>query len=362
MKALVSTHHIVSRIGNLALGKSFGGSGATFKDVPIPTISDDELLVKVHAVALNPTDFKHIDFVSPTKSIMGCDYAGEVVAVGTSAAGTWKVGERVAGVVHGGIYSDRGAFAEYLKVEYEIAWKIPPEVSDVEATTYGVSAITASLALNNRLGLPWANESYKTDQRESTDRPAIFIYAGSTSAGLFHIQLAKAAGLTVVTTASPHSFDLVKKYGADSVFNYKSPTVVADIVKKFPNMSMAVDCFSEGKSTEMCAKVIKNKGGKVVTLLDAGKSKTPGVEYVSIMAYTMCGHAFQWLPPIGPKFRVNLEDRKTLVHFYAILPELTQTIKPTPIITLEGGFDAIMGGLDQLRAGKVSGGKLVVKV
>lgn len=362
MKALLSNNSIVSRISNLTLGKSFGGRGAAYKDIPVPTISSDEILVKVKSVALNPTDFKHIDIISPPNSIIGCDYAGEVTAVGANAAKTWKVGERVAGAVHGGLYPDRGAFAEYLKTDYDLAWKIPPEVSDADATTYGVSAVTAALALNNRHGLPWANEGPKTDQAASAERPSIFIYAGSTAAGLFHVQLAKAAGLTVVTTASPHSFDLVKKYGADSVFNYKSPKVAEEIVKEFPNISMAVDCFSEGKSIEICAKVIQNKGGKVVTLLDGGKSKTLGVEYEMILAYTMYGHAFQWLPPIGPKIAASPLDRETLVHFCSILPELTKTIKPTPVTELEGGFDAILDGLDQLRAGKVSGGKLVVKV
>ncbi|KAH7136934.1 chaperonin 10-like protein [Dactylonectria estremocensis] len=362
MKALVSTHTLFSRIGKIALGKSYRGRGAEVKELPMPVFSDDEVLVRVLAVALNPTDFKHIDFISPKNAIVGCDYAGEVAAVGAKAAQKWKVGDRIAGVVHGGLYLDFGSFAEYLKVPYDIAWKIPDGMSNAEASTYGVSAITASLALNNRLGLPWANESHKTDQGQPKERPTILIYAGSTSAGLFHIQMAKAAGLTVVTTASPHSFNLVKRYGADSAFDYRSPTVAADIVKLFPNISMAVDCFSEGKSTEICGQVIKQHGGKVVTLLNAGKSKIPGVKYQAIIAYTMLGRPFQWLPPIGPKWPAMPADRETLARLYAMLPEVTHIIKPLPVTPIGEGFEAIFHGLDQLRAGKVSGSKLVVKM
>lgn len=360
MKALVSDRTIVTRVLNLSLGKSFG-RGARLKEVQVPSISDDEILVKVRAVALNPTDFKHIDIISPPHSIIGCDYAGEVAKVGRNAAKGWEVGDRVAGVVHGGLYPDRGAFAEYLKVPGDLAWKIPAEIGDAEATTYGVSAVTAMLALNVTLGIPWDDEGGKTEQRASRNGTPIFIYAGSTCAGLFTIQMAKAAGYTVVTTASPRSFDLVRKYGADQVVDYRSPTAVDEIVGQFPNITLAVDCYSEGQSTTFCANILKNNGGKVVTLLDQGKSKTPGVEYELILAYTLLGQAFEWLPPIGPKFEAKPEHRKALARFYTSLPRLTKTVKPPPISTLEGGFDGILGGLDKLRYGQVSGSKLVVK-
>ncbi|KPM41024.1 hypothetical protein AK830_g5564 [Neonectria ditissima] len=361
MKALVTNHSLLARVANLSLGKSFG-RGADFTDVPVPTISADEILVKVRTVALNPSDYKHIDVVAPPHSITGCDYAGEVTAVGANAAKTWKVGERVAGSVHGGLYPDRGAFAEYLKTDADLAWKIPAGTTNAQATTYGVSGATAALVLYARHGLPWPNQSGTVDQTAPTEDREIFIYAGSTSAGLFHIQLAKAAGYTVVTTASPHSFDLVFSYGADHVFSYRSPTVAEEIVKQFPNISKAVDCFSEGKSTDICASVLKNKGGKVVVLLDRGKSKTPGVEYELVMAYTAFGRAFAWLPPIGPKWEASPSDRKVLADFCAILPELTKSVKPLPTTALDGGFDAIIVGLNKLRAGEVSGSKLVIDV
>ncbi|RYP04923.1 hypothetical protein DL764_004135 [Monosporascus ibericus] len=358
MKALVTNHSIATRLLNLGLGRSIG-RGVGLSEIAVPTISDDEILVKVRAVALNPTDYKHIDVISPPGSIVGCDYAGEVVNIGKNARGDWKVGDRVAGAVHGGLYPDRGAFAEYLKVPGDLAWKPPVNMSDAEAATYGVSAVTGMLALNARLGIPWADEG-KGAQGVSGNGAAVLIYAGSTSAGLFSIQLAKAAGYTVVTTASPHSFDLVKKYGADKVFDYHSSAAADDVVKEFPNITCAVDCFSEGNSTEFCANVLKNKGGKVVTLLDQGKSKTPGVQYELIMAYTVFGHAFQWLPPIGPKFEAKTSDRKALARFYESLPRLTEMVKPPPVSTINGGFDGILAGVDKLRKGQVSGSKLVV--
>ncbi|KAH7129174.1 chaperonin 10-like protein, partial [Dactylonectria macrodidyma] len=358
MKALVSNRSIITRLINAATANPIGGTGGRVQDdIPIPTISSDEILVKVKAVALNPTDFKHLDIISPPHSIIGCDYAGVVDRVGDAAKSRWKVGDRVAGAVHGGLYPDKGAFAEYLKVDQDLAWKVPDNITDTDATTYGVSAVTAMLNLNVHHGLPFVDGNTPAPRDE-----AIFIYAGSTSAGLCNIQLAKAAGYSVVTTASPHSFDLVKKYGADAVYDYKSSTVADEIVKDYPDISKAVDCFSEGKSTFVCAEVIKGKGGKVVVLLPNGKSKYPNVTYDLVMAYTVFGHPFQWLPPIGPKFEARPGDRDALARFYEVLPRVTHILKPIPTIEQKPGFDGILEGLDKLRAGKVSGGKQVVRM
>jgi NADPH:quinone reductase-like Zn-dependent oxidoreductase len=76
MKALVSKPHLFSRAAALALNKTIGGLAADFADVPEPAISPDEILVKVCAVALNPTDYKHIDAISPPGSIIGCGFQG----------------------------------------------------------------------------------------------------------------------------------------------------------------------------------------------------------------------------------------------------------------------------------------------
>lgn len=79
-----------------------------------------------------------------------------------------------------------------------------------------------------------ARRATRGEEKPGTPSPAIFIYAGSTAAGLFTVQLAKAAGYTVVTTASPHSFDLVRSYGADVVFDYDDPEVVENVVQVYP--------------------------------------------------------------------------------------------------------------------------------
>jgi NADPH:quinone reductase-like Zn-dependent oxidoreductase len=257
--------------------------------------------------------------------------------VGKNAPGGWKVGDRAAGFVHGGIYEDRGSFAEYLKIDGDLAWKIPEGMRDEQAATYGVSAVTAMLALNVHLGIPWFDEAVTNDDKQlqvTASGNTVFIYADSTAVGLFALQLAKRAGYTVVTTASPHSFDLVRRYGADSVFDYRSTTAIQDIATAYPDITLSLDCISEGPSTDFCAQVIKRLGGKVVTLLDRGKSKTEGVQYDFIVVYTVFNQSFAWLPPIGPKFPSNPSDRKALVAFYATLPRHIKELKPPPVRTI----------------------------
>ncbi|CAH0025168.1 unnamed protein product [Clonostachys rhizophaga] len=360
MQALITHRTFFTRVFNALSGRAIFSPGATVRDnVPIPKINSQQLLVKVKTVALNPSDFKHMDALGLPNCILGCDFAGEVVEVGGGVTSKWKVGDRIAGCVHGGMYSDEGAFAEYLKVDSDIAWRVPDDISDADATTYGVSAVTAAYTLNTRFGIPFPGSG---ETPAPSDDLTIFIYAGGTSAGLFHLQFAKAVGYTVVTTASPRSFDLVKKYGADAVFDYRSPTLVADILAKYPNLTKAVDCFSEGASSSICAQVLQPRDSKVVILLPNGQSKIPGVRYDPVMLYSCFGRAFQMLAPIGPKFEALKGDREWLARYYSAFPHLARILKPIPIVKLDPGFKGIMDGLDKLRKGMVAGGKQVVEL
>lgn len=345
------------QIYNLATGSS-SLQGACVADIPTPEISDNEVLVKVRAVAINPIDFKSVDVIAPNKSVIGCDYAGEVVLVGKKAEKRWSVGNRVAGFVHGGQYSDIGSFAEYLKVDGELAWKIPPTLSDSEAATYGVAAVTAVLALA-KLAVPLEDVLEGKAQSVESKKSTILIYSGGSNVGLFAIQAAKRAGLQVVATASPQSFGLVKSYGADSVYDYHSQTAISEIREAYPNTEKALDCFSGGKSSEFCTQVMQK--GRVINLLDQGKSPKPNVEYKTILVFTAFGRPFSWLAPLGPQFPVEPNDPKLLRDLYAHLGVLCEhSLRPPPITAMQGGFNGILEALNRIRQGEVRGTKLVV--
>ncbi|KAL4983808.1 GroES-like protein [Aspergillus falconensis] len=358
MKAVITQRFLPKRLLSLALGSPLG-QGAQVNDVPIPSITDDEVLVKVRAVALNPIDFKDIDFLSPRNSAIGCDYAGEVARVGKNSGRRWKVGDRIAGFVHGGLYPDVGSFAEYLKVDGDLAWKVPDEITLGEATTYGVPAATAMLSLAY-LDIPWV-EIENGRSAQQGDEPTILIYSGGSNVGLFAIQLAKRAGYTVVATSSPRSFGLAKRYGADAVYDYRSSASIGEIKKAHPNITKALDCFSEGSSAAFCADVLRE--GKVVTLLDQGKAEKANVTYTFLMVYTAFGRKFQLLAPLGPVFPVKPADREVISNFYGNLSTLLSlgVVRPPSITTIKGGFKEIFEGLETLRQGGGRGTKLVVE-
>lgn len=136
---------------------------AAVKEIPVPTIDDDEILVQNVALALNPTDWKcefnifsvhtawadHlsvIQTVTNVGTICGCDWSGYVVQKGKNVT-SLDIGDHVAGFVQGGVYTDRGAFAEYVRTAAELAWKIPAgTLSDEEAATYGCAYVLSSSA------------------------------------------------------------------------------------------------------------------------------------------------------------------------------------------------------------------------
>jgi NADPH:quinone reductase-like Zn-dependent oxidoreductase len=73
------------------------------------------------------------------------------------------------------------------------------------------------------------------------------------------MQLAKLASYTVVTTCSPHNFDLVKRYRADAVYDYHYPSALEDIKKEYPNIERAFDGISLNESARFCSSVVEKK-------------------------------------------------------------------------------------------------------
>jgi NADPH:quinone reductase-like Zn-dependent oxidoreductase len=118
-------------------------------------------------------------------STVGCDFSGTVIEAGPDCVKGFKAGDRIAGVTHGANASDlnSGCFAEYAVVREGAAYKVPDSLSFEEAATTGVGLITVSLALYQKLGLPFPGEG-KSDEW-------ILIYGGSTATGSLAIQYAK---------------------------------------------------------------------------------------------------------------------------------------------------------------------------
>lgn len=182
-------------------------------DLPIPTATGRDVLVKVLAIAVNPVDTKirkPKEKVEAAPKVLGWDAAGEVVAVGDSVT-LFKVGDVV---YYAGDVTRSGCNAEYQLMDERIVGHKPSNLSVEEAAALPLTAVTAWEALFDRLHI----STNTTDNANKT----ILIIGGAGGVGSIAIQLAKkVAGLKVIATASrPETTDWVKKLGADFVVNH----------------------------------------------------------------------------------------------------------------------------------------------
>ena len=359
--------------------KALGDKKAEIQDgLPIPKLRPDYMTIKTQAVgkasssslenfankikALNPTDWKHIGFVEK-KCTVGCDYSGIVEEVGDKVNKKWKKGDRVFGFVHGSniLYEEDGCFGEYLTAKGDLQMRMPDNMSFEDAATLGVGIITVGQGLYQQMKLPYPDGS-----QGSANGEFLLIYGGSSATGMAGIQFAKLSGFTVIVTCSPRNFDLVKSFGADHAFDYKSPTCAEDIRKLTDNKLRYVwDTISEGTSPKICADAIGSdvKDAKYGTILSVKDfPRKDEVKVTFSLGYTMIGEDIsfrggQHIPAVKADFNFGVE-------FCAIAEKLLAEgkIKPPKKEVRDGGLEAIFGGLDDLKEGRVSGTKIVYRI
>ena len=188
-------------------------------DVPQPEPGKGEVRVKVHAVGLNPVDYKLAATGFPGWKypfILGLDVAGVVDAVG-QGVGEWEPGDPV--YYHGDI-SKGGGFSQYsIVAAHALAW-LPDGLDYAAAAALPCAGFTAHQMVHRKLRV----QPGKT----------ILVHGGAGGVGGFAVQLAKAAGLTVFSTCSSHNAHFVKDLGAAEVIDYKAENV-ADRVRALTN-------------------------------------------------------------------------------------------------------------------------------
>lgn len=152
---------------------------------PLPSLQDDELLVCVKSIALNPFDAKSAEMSPTVGATLGCDFAGEIVATGSNANDSnFSIGDRVCGCVFGNNPNrlDNGAFAEYVAVPADLLFRIPEHMDYNEAATLGVGLATVGMSLYHCLKLPMKPE-------QAGKSPYVLVYGGSTATGTLAIQI-----------------------------------------------------------------------------------------------------------------------------------------------------------------------------
>ncbi|WDL84723.1 NADP-dependent oxidoreductase [Aeromonas bestiarum] len=218
-------------------------------DLPRPTLRPDELLVEVHAAAVNPIDnmiltgiFKPIlDFQFP--ATLGSDLAGVVTEVGSRVT-RFKPGD----AIFANIFDlGTGSIAEFAVVPESAAALKPANLDFVQAASIPMVGLTSWQALKERAHL-------RAGQK-------VFIPAGAGGIGTFAIQLAKHLGAKVGTTTSTGNVALVRSLGADEVVDYKK--------QEFENVLRGYDAVLgtiRGDALEKSIGIL-TPGSKIVSLV-----------------------------------------------------------------------------------------------
>ena len=177
-------------------------------DKPVPT--DNQLLIKVRAVSVNPLDWHFMEgtpyigrplafgFLKPEVTRLGVDYAGTVEAVGKNIT-DFKPGDEVYG-------NKFGAFAEYLVANDKALALKPTNLTFEQAASLPVAAITALQALR--------------DTGKLQPGQKVLINGASGGVGTFAVQIAKTLGAEVTGVCSGRNAEMVRSLGADHVIDY----------------------------------------------------------------------------------------------------------------------------------------------
>ena len=182
-----------------------------YGDLAKPKATGNQVLVQVKAVSVNPIDTYirsgAIALDLPKPFILGCDLAGIVEGVGPAVT-RLKVGDRVWGS-NQGLLGRQGTFAQFAAVEEQWLYPIPEEVSFEDAAAIALVGITAHLGL------------FRDAQLKMGEK--LFVHGGSGGVASCVVQMARAIGARVMTTAgNDEKVQICRKLGANLVINYRT--------------------------------------------------------------------------------------------------------------------------------------------
>ncbi|KAK4201175.1 chaperonin 10-like protein [Triangularia verruculosa] len=366
-------------------------SPAPYPPTPPPA---NFLIIKSQAAAINPVDwfiqspgnplFSYLRY--PT--ILGSDVAGTVVS---SSSPQFVPGDRVVAHAFG---PDRrsnspseGAFQEHVLIREHLVAKIPDHVSFEQAAVLPLGFSTAATALflkpeQGGLALP-----LPASPRQEPKNQVVIIWAGATSVGSNAIQMAKAAGYEVYTTASAKNWEYVRRLGATEVWDYRSESVTGDIIAKLKSenkvcagaiaigagaLPRCIDILGGSRTVEGQPKFVSQVSGSkdpgeflglgafgmvklVVSMIWDGlttviKSKVNGVRY-----------KFVWGSDIGDERNKEVAQQVWNVYLAQAMAKGEFVPAPGPQVVEGRGLDKIQEGFEICKKG-VSAAKVVVLI
>lgn len=233
----------------IVLNAPGGTENLEIREIEKPSIKENEVLISVKAISINPVDYKvranetvlNMIYGDGRPIVLGWDIAGIVVAVGSKVQ-EFEIDDAVFGMIN--FPGSANAYAEFVSSPEDQLAKIPAGLSFEAAAATTLAALTALQVLQGRI--------------KKNDR--ILIHAGSGGVGHFAIQIAKYLGAYVITTSSKRNKDFVLSLGADEFIDYREQAFEEELT----DVDFVFDMFN-GSVLQNSIKVVKN-GGTIISI------------------------------------------------------------------------------------------------
>jgi NADPH:quinone reductase-like Zn-dependent oxidoreductase len=238
-----------------AISQDVLGGPEVLKEVEIerPTPRPNEVLVRVRAAGVNPTDWKHRangGFLGEPPFVLGWDVSGVVEAVGIGVA-RFQPGDEVFGMLS--YPFGHGSHAEYVTAPARTFAHKPASIDHIQAGALPLVSLTAWQALVEYADL-------KPGQR-------VLIHAAAGGVGHVAVQIAKARGAYVIGTASAGKHEFLRGLGADELIDYRE----TDFAAAVKDVDVVLDTL--GGETSVRSLRVLRPGGLVVSILPVGSDE-----------------------------------------------------------------------------------------
>ncbi|ODV63955.1 zinc-binding alcohol dehydrogenase family protein [Ascoidea rubescens DSM 1968] len=348
----------------------------------IPIHDDNQLLIRVVAAALNPTDWKHVKLGwGPNNAVAGSDCSGVVVKVGENLKDIYRVGDQVSSTLHGLSRDtpDNGAFADYCVVDPEFTIKYKQTLSllskssdcvgDID-TFEAAASITLSLVTVGQSLFHFLKGSF--EEKTLKDDEYYLVWGGATSFGQIAIQFAKHVfQWNVVAVASKKNEALLKELGADIVIDYHDADAVEQIkAKTNDKVIIATDAIANSHTIQFTHDATSNDETVERIIIDnlnlLGEEKIKNlkknVQVTKTLMYPLNGKPVQLTEDILIESDASsVEDNKIFMKFAQDYINQGK-LKHGPLKLLPKGLGSVSEGLDLLQEKKISCQKLVLKI
>lgn len=238
----------------IILKKQGGTDQLELVELPVPKPGKNEVLVKVHAISINPTDIyarqnPSLDYIfnNEEPKILGWDISGSIVGLGEDTL-RFNLNDDVFGLINFPTHTSAGhakGYAEYVTANINDITLKPGNISHNEAAAAGLAALTTWQPLNKVMIKP-------------SDR--VLITAAGGGVGHFAVQFAKYFGAHVIALASGSKRDFVMSLGADEFIDYQTT--------HFEDVLEPVDYVIEGLRDEHIGRTLRivKRGGNLLSL------------------------------------------------------------------------------------------------